>query len=85
MVGPRLLRLPHLVGQAAVSAEQAEENRRAGRYPVKPRPGRDGMLPFKAATVWRKVRMGDFPAPVRIGGVTAWRAEEVETWISNQK
>lgn len=29
------------------------------------------------STIWRWVRAGDFPAPVRIGGATRWRAADI--------
>jgi predicted DNA-binding transcriptional regulator AlpA len=39
------------------------------------------MLPFSAATLWRRVKEGAFPAPMKISrGVTAWRRDEVEAW-----
>ena len=42
---------------------------------------RPGRLPVSAATVWRWVRDGQFPAPVRLGpGCTAWTLEAVEAW-----
>jgi predicted DNA-binding transcriptional regulator AlpA len=45
-------------------------------------PGRDGLLPVAPATVWRWVKRGEFPAPVRLsGGVTAWAAEAIEAWM----
>ncbi len=41
--------------------------------------------PFSSATLWRKVKSGDFPAPVKLSpGVTAWRCEDVHAWIANQ-
>ncbi len=42
-----------------------------------------GVLPFSAATLWRKVKNHTFPAPVKLSaGVTAWKAEEVRAWIA---
>lgn len=42
-----------------------------------------GILPFSAATLWRKVKAKTFPAPVKLSaGVTAWKAEEVREWIA---
>ncbi len=36
-------------------------------------------------TIWRRVRSGDFPAPIRLGGLAArsvgWREGEIEHWI----
>jgi predicted DNA-binding transcriptional regulator AlpA len=37
-----------------------------------------GMSP---ATIWRKVKEGTFPKPVKLSaGVTAWRASDLESW-----
>ena len=45
-------------------------------------PTRDGMLPVSGATIWRWVRAGKFPAPVRLGaGTTAWPVEAVEAFL----
>lgn len=42
-------------------------------------------VPFSKSTLWRRVKAGDFPAPVRLSaGVTAWRAEDVRCWISGK-
>lgn len=42
-------------------------------------------VPFSKTTLWRKVKAGDFPAPVKLSqGVTAWRAEDVHAWIAAQ-
>lgn len=39
-------------------------------------------VPFSKSTLWRRVKAGDFPAPVRLSaGVTAWRAEDIRRWI----
>jgi len=40
------------------------------------------VVPFSAATVWRKVRDGSFPAPVKLSErVTAWKVAEVQAWL----
>lgn len=42
-----------------------------------------GIIPFSAATLWRKVRSKEFPAPVKLSeNVTAWRVEEIRAWIA---
>lgn len=47
------------------------------RHPDLPKP-----IPVSAATLWRMVRCGDFPAPIKLSAnVTAWRAEEIHAWI----
>ena len=44
-----------------------------------------GGVPFSSATLWRKVRAQTFPAPVKLSaGITAWRVEDVRSWMENQ-
>jgi prophage regulatory protein len=38
-------------------------------------------IPVGRSTWWEGVKAGRFPAPVKIGGVTAWRAEDIHTLI----
>lgn len=41
-----------------------------------------GPIPFSHATLWRKVKAQQFPAPVKLSaGITAWRVEDVRAWI----
>lgn len=41
------------------------------------------IIPFSAATLWRKVKAAQFPAPVKLSaGVTAWKVEDVRAWIA---
>lgn len=47
--------------------------------------GKTGILPFSASTLWRRVRAGTFPAPVKLSErVTAWRAEDIRQWLDAQ-
>jgi predicted DNA-binding transcriptional regulator AlpA len=42
------------------------------------------LVPFSSSTVWRKVRKGDFPAPIKISaGVTAWRVGDIREWLED--
>ncbi|MEL5856948.1 helix-turn-helix transcriptional regulator [Aeromonas veronii] len=44
-----------------------------------------GPMPFSKSTLWRMVRDGKFPKPIKLGArVTAWRCEEVHEWIKAQ-
>jgi predicted DNA-binding transcriptional regulator AlpA len=44
-----------------------------------------GIVPFSPATLWRKVKSGEFPAPVKLSArVTAWRLEEVHAWMQSR-
>ena len=39
------------------------------------------MVPMSASTVWRKVRAGSFPRPVKLSvRITAWELSAVERW-----
>lgn len=47
-----------------------------------PRKGRPALIPFSAATLWRKVQNGTFPAPVKLSErVTAWRVTDVQSFL----
>ncbi len=40
-----------------------------------------GLLPFSSATLWRMVKLGKFPKPVKLADrVTAWPAADVDAW-----
>jgi prophage regulatory protein len=44
------------------------------------------LVGFSAPTLWRKVKAGTFPKPVKLGqNITAWRYEDVEAWMEAQK
>ena len=50
------------------------------KHPTRPSP-----LPFSGATLWRKVRDGTFPAPVKLGvAISAWKVSEIRAWIRAQ-
>lgn len=41
-------------------------------------------IPFSPATLWRKVKDGTFPAPVKLSErVTAWRVEDIRAWMQS--
>jgi len=42
-------------------------------------------VPISKSTLWRHVRARSFPSPVKLSaGITAWRAEDVRRWITEQ-
>ena len=44
------------------------------------------IVPFSAATLWRRVASGHFPKPPRLSArVTAWSRAEVQNWLDNCK
>ena len=79
------IRQSQVIGEPAVTPEQAEENRKRGKSPRRPRRGVPGIVPFSSATLWRKVKNSEFPAPIKLSErVTAWRVEDVRAWIAAQ-
>lgn len=49
------------------------------------RPGIPAPLPFSAPTLWRKVKAGTFPKPIKLSQrVTAWQVGSVRAWIAAQ-
>ena len=41
------------------------------------------LVGFSAPTLWRKVKAGSFPQPIKIGEkMTAWRMEEIRIWMN---
>ena len=47
--------------------------------------GRRGLIPVSPATLWRWVKAGKFPEPIRLSErVTAWEASKVNAWIEAQ-
>jgi predicted DNA-binding transcriptional regulator AlpA len=42
------------------------------------------IFPFSSATLWRKVKAGTFPKPVKLGPrITAWRVEDIHAFIAH--
>lgn len=49
------------------------------------RPDTPAPLPFSAPTLWRKVKAGTFPAPVKLSErVTAWRVGDIRIWLASR-
>lgn len=43
------------------------------------------LIPLSKATVWRKVKDGSFPRPVKLSvRITAWRADEIAAWLNQR-
>ncbi len=43
------------------------------------------IVPFSAPTLWRRVKDGTFPQPLRLGpGVTAWKMSDIRAWQDAQ-
>ena len=49
------------------------------------RPDSPAPLPFSAPTLWRKVKAGTFPKPIKLSErVTAFKVGEVRAWMTAQ-
>lgn len=49
------------------------------------RPKSTALLPFSAPTLWRKVKAGTFPRPIKLSErITAWRVGDVRNWLAAQ-
>lgn len=47
------------------------------------RPNSTAPLPFSAASLWRGVKNGTFPAPYKLSArVTAWKCSDVRAWMA---
>lgn len=89
----------HAVHQHADKAGQATSRVNAANFDTLPdsafiresqlvqspkRPETPAPLPFSAPTLWRKVKAGTFPKPVKLSDrVTAWKVGEVRAWIAS--
>jgi prophage regulatory protein len=77
------LRLPQIIGQEAVTEEQAAENRRNGRNPKRPRSAIPALIPVKKSAWWDGVNKGRFPKPTKTLGkrITAWSVASIRHLI----
>ena len=42
------------------------------------------LVPFSPSTLWRKVKAGEFPQPVKISRhITAWRVSDIQAWATD--
>jgi len=82
----RLLRINQIVGQSEVTQEQADENRRLGKNPKKPRPYIEPLLPVGRSTFWKGVSEGRYPQPIKLGSrTTAWRESDIVALIDQRE
>lgn len=40
------------------------------------------LLGVNKSTIWSWFNSGRIPAPVKIGGITRWRRQEIDRWIT---
>lgn len=42
------------------------------------------LVPFSTSTLWRRVKNGQFPAPIKVSeSITAWRMGNVRQWLKD--
>ena len=51
---------------------------------IRERPASKGLIGVSEMTIWRWIKRGSFPPPIKIGNVTVWRASEVYVWMHAQ-
>lgn len=73
------LRLTQIIGQTAVTEEQAVENRKRCKGARRARAAIAGIIPIKKSCWWAGVKSGRFPKPVKIGNGrgTFWRVKDI--------
>lgn len=80
--------IAHRVGDAIPSFDEMPDTAWARQKQLIRDPKRPSLptpLPFSAATLWRKVRDGEFPPPVKLGpAISAWRVGDVRAWLRAQ-
>ena len=82
---PRLLRRSDLLGEPAVTPEQAAANKATQKGLKRPRKGRPPLVPVSNATLWRWVKQGKFPAPIKLSDrSTVWKLTEVMSWLNSR-
>jgi prophage regulatory protein len=43
------------------------------------------ILPVSQASIWRKVKNGTFPKPIKLSDrITAWRMDDINAWLSKR-
>jgi len=44
-----------------------------------------GIIPLEVSTIWRMVKAGEFPQPIRLGkNSVAWDMNEVSAWLDER-
>ena len=48
-------------------------------------PDSNAPLPFSSPTLWRRVKDGTFPKPIKLGErCTAWKVGDIRQWLAEQ-
>ncbi len=41
------------------------------------------ITPFSGATLYRKIKSGHFPNPIKIGSMSVWRVRDLRKWLKD--
>jgi prophage regulatory protein len=79
------LNLAQIIGQEEVTEQQAAENRKRGKGPKRPRPGKPAIIPVKKSCWWEGVKIGRFPPAVKVGSGRGafWKVESIRALIAS--
>lgn len=79
------VKLRQIIGQDAVTEEQAAQNRERGKGPKRSRQGIPPVIPIKKSSWWAGCKSGRYPKPIKIGngGGTFWRAADIRALIAS--
>lgn len=86
------LKLVQIIGQRAVTPEEAtinrqkaasspEDVRKKDHSPKTPRHAIPALIPVSKSKWWAGVKSGLYPRPVKFGRNTFWRVEEIQAFI----
>lgn len=70
-----------IIGQKAVTVEQAEENRRRKKGTRRARPAVTPLIPISAATFWAAIKAGRLPAGEKFGRRTLWKVSLIRPLV----
>lgn len=73
--------LPQIIGQRAVTHDEAAENKRTGKGPKRPRPAILPVFPVSNSSWFAGVQKGVYPAPVKFGRRSFWRVEAIRALL----
>ena len=79
------LKQPQIIGESAVTPQQAAHNKARGKGPRRPRPGVRGIFPVSSSTWWRGIVQGRYPRPHRLSARSiGWKVEDIRQLLEQQ-
>ena len=88
ILNPKSTATPKPIRQASVfdALPNSAYVREAQLVQSRTRSGSTALLPFSAPTLWRMVKAGTFPKPIKLSArVTAWNVGAVRAWLLAQE